>query len=206
MTKKWINGTVMLAALLAALGGWLMARQGGHHAGTAAVKSATVLNDERSIPPFLLQRLGGTFSNADLAGKWTFLFFGYTQCPDVCPTALGLMRDVRSRLAKAGKPLPEVMFVSVDPARDTLELLANYVPAFDPAFRGATGSDEALAPLVKHFGIFYQRNDKTDPKHYTVDHSAAIYLVGPDGKMKAVFTPPHNPEQVAADYLAITEG
>ena len=165
---------------------------------------ATVLNDHQPLPDFKLQRLGGKVSNADLAGHWTFLFFGYLQCPDVCPTALALMKDVRTRLVAQGTPAPLVLFVSVDPERDNLELLMTFVTTFDSAFVGATAADADLAPLVKHLGVFYQRNDANDSKRYTVDHTAAIYLIDPQGRLKAVFGPPQEAVRMSQDYTGIT--
>ena len=205
MKEIWRKGLVAGGVVLAVAGGWLASRamhHGGHGAELPTVKAATVLPESKPLPEFSLQIAGGSFTQQDLTGHWTFLFFGYTHCPDVCPTALSLMRDVRSRLP-ASVAAPKVVFVSVDAARDSVELLNRYVPAFDPEFVGVTGSDEALAPLVKTLGVFYQRHEKEDPRNYTVDHSAAMYLISPQGGLKAVFMPPIPAERMAADYQAI---
>ena len=170
----------------------------------AADRVATILNDERSIPAFALKKPGGSFTNADLGGKWTFMFFGYTHCPDVCPVALSLLKDVRTRLVNSGNPPPQVVFVSVDPLRDTLEVLGQYVPAYDPSFFGVTGSDGELDPLIKHLGVFYQRNRKGDSMNYSVDHSAGIYLIDPQGRLKAVFMPPVTADRMAEEFRAMT--
>ncbi|MBL8491995.1 MAG: SCO family protein, partial [Rhodocyclaceae bacterium] len=103
--------------------------------------SATLLRDEKPLPAFDFERAGGRFTNGDLTGRWTFLFFGYTQCPDICPTALALMAQVKAGIVEAKGAEPQVAFVSVDPKRDTPALLARYVPHFDPAFIGAVGDD-----------------------------------------------------------------
>jgi protein SCO1/2 len=97
----------------------------------------------------------------DLPGHWSFMFFGYTQCPDVCPTALALMKELGARLAAAVPPAPtfQVVFVSVDPHRDTMQLLGEYMAAFDPSFVGVSGTDAALLPLTRALGVYYQRND-----------------------------------------------
>jgi len=206
MKAIWRKSLLAGGVLLAVSGGWLASRAIHHDGGhllQPVVKSATLLTEEKPLPAFQLKGVGGAFTNANLEGAWTFMFFGYTHCPDVCPTALSLMRDVRSRLAGGSVPLPKVVFVSVDAARDSLDLLGRYVPAFDPSFVGVTGSDEALAPLVKTLGVFYQRHEKEDPRNYTVDHSAAMYLIDPKGQLKAVFMPPIPAERMAADYLAI---
>ncbi|MCK9283074.1 MAG: SCO family protein [Rhodocyclaceae bacterium] len=201
-------GTLLLLVglALAAAGGYLASRaltRGPLPAG-APPRAFTLLDDERPVPDFALQKPQGIFTQADLTGKWTLIFFGYTHCPDVCPTAMTLLKELRRRLASGGTPLPQVVFVSVDALRDTPALLGQYVPAFDPAFVGVTGSDEALAPLTKHLGVFFQRNSASgDPRNYTVDHSAAIYLIDPAGRLKAVFSPPQQVERMTQDYLSL---
>ncbi|MBI5752403.1 MAG: SCO family protein [Hydrogenophilales bacterium] len=171
------------------------------------VPSVTEIRDNAPLPAFALPGPKGGFTNADLLGRWSFMFFGYTQCPDICPTALTLMKDVKTTLAAAVPPAPafQVVFVSVDPRRDTRELLSKYMAAFDPSFIGVSGDDAALAPLVKNLGVYYQRNDGTDTKRYTVDHSASFYLIDPQGRLKAVFSPPQEAAKVAANYRRITQ-
>lgn len=206
MKEVWRKGLVIAGVALAAGGGYLASRvahKGPHDAPMAKVQAATVVQSDKALPAFSLEGPAGSFGNAQLTGKWTFAFFGYTHCPDVCPTALSLMRDVRARLAGSGVALPQVIFISVDPARDSRELLNQYVPAFDPSFVGLRGSDEAIAPLVKALGVFYERHEKDDPRNYTVDHSAAMYLIDPQGRLAAVFMPPVTPEVMARDYRAI---
>lgn len=167
----------------------------------------TEIRDETPLPAFALSGPKGPFTNADLAGRWSFMFFGYTQCPDICPTALTLMKDVKAILAGkiAAPPAPtfQVVFVSVDPRRDTRELLDQYMAAFDPAFIGINGDDAALMPLVKNLGVYYQRNDGTDTKRYTVDHSATIYLIDPQGRLAAVFSQPHEAGKISANLQRI---
>lgn len=169
--------------------------------------SVTEIHDDVPLPGFILSGPTGEFSNANLLGRWSFMFFGYTQCPDVCPTALTLMKAVKTALADkaAGSPAPpfQVVFVSVDPRRDTRELLREYMAAFDPSFIGVSGDDAALAPLTGKLGIYYQRNDGMDKQRYTVDHSAAIFLIDPRGRLMAVFSPPQEVSAVAANYRRI---
>lgn len=206
MREAWRKGLILGSVILAVAGGWLASRaigHGGHGVALPAVRAATLVAPAKALPSFRLDGPGGAFANEGLRGHWTLLFFGYTHCPDVCPTALSLLRDVRGRLAGSGAPLPAVVFISVDPARDKPDLLGRYVPAFDPSFIGVTGSDEALAPLVKALGVFYQRNEKEDPRNYTVDHSAGLYLIDPTGRLQAVFMPPVTAERMAEDYRAI---
>lgn len=171
------------------------------------IPSVTEIRDDEALPAFVLRGPAGEFSNANLLGRWSFMFFGYTQCPDVCPTALTLMRDVKAALATkaAVSPAPtfQVVFVSVDPGRDTRELLGEYMTAFDPSFIGVSGDDAALAPLTRKLGVFHQRNDGTDPQRYTVNHTAAIYLIDPRGRLRAVFSPPQEASTLTANYRRI---
>jgi protein SCO1/2 len=181
---------------------WRSLRNGPAPAGE--VPSVTGIRDDAPLPAFTLHGPRGGFGNAQLAGHWSFVFFGYTQCPDICPTALALMKEVRKMLA-AVLPAPtfQVVFVSVDPRRDTPQLLGEYMAAFDPSFIGVSGTDAALSPLTKSLGVYYQRNDTADPRIYTVDHSAAIYLVDPQGRLAAVFSPPQEASKMAANFRRI---
>ncbi|EXI92548.1 MAG: SCO1/SenC [Candidatus Accumulibacter sp. BA-94] len=168
----------------------------------ARLQSAIVLNDERSLPAFELVREGGRFANGDLTGRWTLLFFGYTFCPDICPTALYMLKELKSRLIERAVSLPQVLMVSVDP-RDDPQTLHHYTSAFDPGFIGATADDAGLAPLVQHLGVYYLRHDKEGKADYAIDHSAAIYLIDPRGRLKAVFPAPQTVPSMLHDYLAL---
>jgi protein SCO1/2 len=205
LAAKFLLATTLLVAGIYL--GWQHLRQPAVAAtAPTALTAATLLNDNRPLPAFTLRRKGGTLENADLRGHWTLLDFGYTFCPDICPTTLATLKDIKARLASAGIAPPQVIFVSVDPARDNPERLAGYVHFFDPAFIGATGDDAALAPLVKHLGVYFKRFDEQDKLHYTVDHSAIIYLIDPQVRLKAIFSWPHNAAAIAADYPELTGG
>lgn len=169
------------------------------------LSSGTVVNDAQPLPNFSLSTYSGDFDNARLSGRWTLMFFGYTYCPDLCPTALTLLKNLHAKIVAEHWPPPQVVMVSVDPARDSLVTLKNYAAAFDPHFLGATASDAALAPLVKHLGVYYQRHDRDKTLHYVVDHSTAIYLIDPGGRLKAVFSAPHDVAKMLADYRALTQ-
>lgn len=165
--------------------------------------SATIVNDDLPLPAFEAAREGGTFGNAQLLGQWSLLFFGYTHCADVCPATLALLKDVRARLAARHLPLPQVVLLSADPARDTPAVLKRYVSSFDPHFIGATAADDALAPLIKHLGVRYARHDRGPARDYTVDHTAAIYLIDPKGRLQAVFSPPQDAARMAVAYAEL---
>ena len=174
--------------------------------GPAPVLGPTVnlLDDGRALPEFHLPSTQGEFSNATLEGHWTFVLFGYTHCPDVCPTSLALLSQVTHQLQEKTTP-PQVVFVSVDAPRDSVALLKRYVPAFNPAFIGATGSDAALKALTRDLGVYYVRNVDEAPgdSSYSVDHTSSFFLIAPDGSLRAVFQLPQDATQMARDTAAI---
>ena len=111
------------------------------------------------------------------------MFFGYTQCPDVCPTTLAALAEAMKRLG-ADADRVQVLFVTVDPERDTPELLSQYVPAFDPRFLGLYGDADATARTAKEFKILYQKQPGATPGSYTMDHSAGTYVFDPQGRLR----------------------
>lgn len=125
---------------------------------------------------------------ADYKGKVVTVFFGFTQCPDVCPTALAEMREVVSRLGPDGQKL-QVLFITIDPERDTQALLAQYVPAFHPSFVGLYGDAATTAAVAKDFKVFYQKVPGKTPGNYTMDHSAGTYVFDPLGRLRLFVRP-----------------
>jgi protein SCO1/2 len=122
-------------------------------------------------------------SLADFRGKVVVLFFGYTHCPDVCPTTLAELDETMKRLGKDADRV-QVLFATLDPERDTAELLAKYVPAFGPTFLGLRGDAEATARTAQEFKIFYQKQPGRTPETYTMDHSAGSFLFDPQGRLR----------------------
>nr|WP_308605729.1 SCO family protein [Massilia sp. DJPM01] len=120
---------------------------------------------------------------ADFKGKVVVVFFGFTQCPDVCPTTMAEMAAVMKELGPKADQV-QVLFVTIDPARDTQALLAQYVPAFDPRFLGLYGDLDATARVAKEFKVFYARVDGKTPGSYSMDHSAASYVFDRNGKVR----------------------
>ncbi len=119
----------------------------------------------------------------DFKGKVVVVFFGFTHCPDVCPGTLSKLAEVAKRLG-ADADRMQVLFVTVDPERDTPELLAQYVPAFDPRFIGLYGDAAATARTAKEFKVIYQKQPGTTPTTYTMDHSAGLFLFDPQGRLR----------------------
>ncbi len=167
--------------------------------------AVTVLENSRSLSDFSLESTRGPLTEDFIRGHWTFLLFGYTHCPDVCPTDLALLAQVTRKLhAIDARKVPQVLFVSVDGPRDTLEVLGKYVPAFHPDFVGATGSDVALKTFTRDLGMYYVRNPPVPgTAGYSVDHTSAIFLIGPDGAPRASFRPPLAVDQTVRDVQVL---
>jgi protein SCO1/2 len=168
--------------------------------------SATRFPVARDIQPFeLVDHNNVVFDNAALQNRWSFLFFGYTYCPDVCPTTLSVLNSVAQRLQDVDEELRFVM-VTVDPERDTPERLADFVTYFNGDFVGVTGTDQALEQLTKQLGILHVRvPQEPGSESYLVDHTAAVFLFDPDGRYHAVFSPPLSAEKIAGDFRKMLE-
>jgi protein SCO1/2 len=171
-------------------------------------EAATVLRVPLEIPEFsLTDHRSATFDMNRLSGRWSFLFFGYTFCPSICPNTLGTLRTVSELLATsaAGSADVQFVFVSVDPDRDTTERLAAFVPYFHPDFIGVTGSQEELENLTKALGIYHARSDETpvDARDYLVDHTSAVLLIDPRAQLHAVYSHPDEPEAIARSFEEI---
>jgi len=138
----------------------------------------------------------------DFKGKAVVVFFGFTHCPDVCPTTLAEMKTVKNLLGEDGKRL-QVLFVTVDPERDTSELLANYVTAFDPTFLGLRGDPEATATVAKDFKVFYQKVPGSTPDTYSVDHTAGSYIFDPQGRLRLFVRHGQSADKIAADIKTL---
>lgn len=168
--------------------------------------AATVLPVPKPLPDFRLTGDDGApFARESLEGSWSFVFFGYTNCPSICPLTLGAMRDLHGDLATGSPPLDDTqwVFISVDPARDDPERLQTYVRHFDPAFRGAMGEPDQLERLTRELGVFHQRTPGGSEAAYDFDHTASLLLIDPDAQLHAVFSPPIDPAAAADAFRAI---
>lgn len=135
---------------------------------------------------------------ADFKGKVVVVFFGYTQCPDVCPTTMAEMATVMQHLGPLANRV-QVLFVTLDPERDTSELLSKYVPSFDPRFLGLVGDKAATEKVAKEFKVFYQKVPGKQPGSYTVDHTAGSYVFDPQGRIRLFLRHGQGPEVIAHD-------
>ena len=139
---------------------------------------------------------------SDFRGKVVVVFFGYTQCPDYCPTTLSELAAALKQLGPDATRV-QVLFVTVDPERDTPELLAHYVPAFDPSFLGLYGDAAATAATAKEFKVIYQKQPGPTPGTYTMDHSAGTYLFDPQGRLRVYESYGQGPDTFAHDIGAL---
>ena len=172
-------------------------------------QGATLLPEARQLQGFTLtDHTGSKFSNDRLRNYWTFFSFGYTHCPDVCPTTLNTLKKMNQQLKSRGVTTPyQIVFVSIDPDRDSLQRLSEYLGYFDQTFIGATAHGDSLSSFTRSLGIIYQKvNTPQSGLSYIMDHSAAIVLVNPEGQYHALFGSPHDANMMTEDVIAIFSG
>ena len=164
-----------------------------------------VYPEPKTISPFtLIEHNGSSFDLDALKGGWSFVYFGYTYCPDVCPTTLVELGRVQKLLEDAGLDAGNrYFFVSVDAQRDTPQRLAEYVAFFNKKFVGVTGSDEALTKFTQEVGVLYSFPEGRKGKRYAVDHSSNLVLFDPEVRLAAVFTSPHKAEEIVDGFRKI---
>jgi len=186
--------------LVAALAGVYVARTVSQPA-VASLESGTSYPAPRPVPPFnLLDTHGAAASPATLRGHPTLVFFGFTHCPDVCPTTLAMLASVQKQVALADKNLAglRVALITVDPERDTPAALKDYLSSFNPRVMGVGGDAEALAAVAKAYRVYYKKVPLKDGD-YTMDHTAIVYLMDKTGAFVAPFSLKRRPEDAAAD-------
>lgn len=211
MQTRKIQTAIIYAALavLAVVLGLLAARYTGT-AGTTqapALQAGTALGGQSQVLPdfSLVDHEGNVFDRARFEDRWSFIFFGYTYCPDVCPTTLATMSATLKAIDPGKRPVGGV-FVSVDPERDSIERMASYVTYFHKDIVGATGSEDELARLTRPLGILAVKiPDPNNSDNYLVDHSASILLIDPQGRLSAVFGAPHDPTKIAQDFETLRQ-
>ncbi len=168
---------------------------------STGIITGTYLPQPKAIHPFKFEDdTNQPFTNENLRGYWTFLFFGFTHCGDVCPTTLAELNKMYLQLQKILPPesLPQIVMISIDPEHDTTVQLRQYMQAFNPKFIGVKSSAETLAPLTKELGIYFSKNDQNN-----IVHSAQLYLFNPDGNWVAFFPYPHQGKQTGNEYLKL---
>lgn len=202
---------VLVVALAAGLG--LVASQHwfGRDAAAAGpeLQAVRLFPQPRELPGFSLQQSDGTqLVPGELHGHWTLVFLGFTYCPDVCPTTLaGLARAQRQWEALPEARRPRVLFVSVDPERDSPDRIGEYAAAFHRDTLAATADIPALEAFARSLSLVFMKvpgPEGAPDDHYSIDHSAALAVLDPDGRMAGVVQPPLDPEAIAADLAALT--
>lgn len=156
--------------------------------------------------PALSKDNGETFTINDLTGDWHLLFFGYTHCPDICPTTMGVTAQAKKIAETENKPFPQLIFVSVDPERDTIEMIGEYVRYFDKDFTAVTGKKDLIKALTLQMSVVYMQmpaSEESPGSGYLIDHSAALLLLNPQGKLVAFLNPPHNPSKIIEDIQTV---
>lgn len=153
----------------------------------------------------LTDQTGRARTLADFKGKVVTLFFGFTQCPDVCPTSLSTMNAVMQQLGDDAQRV-QVLFVTVDPERDTEALLASYVPAFNPRFLGLRGDLERTAEVAREFRVFYRKSGDVNGDAYSVDHTAGTYVFDPQGRLRLHVKHAQGVDEIVADIRLLLAG
>lgn len=196
----FIAAAIVLAISAAIAGAWVAARLGAPE----LPEHARVLSTPRPLPDVPgVDHAGNAFGRADFEGRWTIAFFGFTHCPDICPATLQVLAGARRLLDDLpAEDQPAVIMISLDPGRDSPERLAEYVPFFDPGFRGVAVEPHHLPELTRGFGAAYAYSPLGE-NSYTVDHTASLFLVDRQARLAAVFPTPHTAEGIAADLRRI---
>jgi protein SCO1/2 len=169
---------------------------------TTVLAAAQIEVDSNASGPFsLIDHMGKSITDNDFRGKFMLIFFGYTSCPDVCPIDLQIIAQAIDELGKAGDRVQPI-FITVDPARDTPEIIAEYVSHFHPRLIGLTGTRRQTAEAALNYGVISMKIiDENDPDNYSINHSALTYLLGPDGKFVAAFDHGTDPKTLVTGIL-----
>jgi len=198
---------LVLVALLALVIGIYFQQSEQSSKDLPSLEKAIILPAAKNINGIeFVDHRGNNFGVEDLEGKWSILFFGFTNCPDICPTTMHTLKQVKQQLSESqlwGNY--QVIMVSVDPARDTPEQLANYVPFFDSEFIGITASEKITTEFARQLGILFIEREADANGRYDVDHGTSLILVNPRGQMAGVISAPHKVEQISHDLGKLAE-
>ena len=206
-TTAWIL-VAALAAGLGLLAAWQLFGRGGETK-APQLEAVTLLPQPRELPAFNLRQSDGTpLVAGELAGHWTLVFLGFTHCPDVCPTTLTELAQAQKQWeAMPESTRPRVLFVSVDPERDTPGKTGEYAHAFHPDTLAATADVPALEKFATSLGFVFMKapgaNFEHNPQDYSVDHSAHIAVLDPQGRLAGLIRPPLQPQAIAADLITL---
>jgi len=208
--NKYVRGSsklpliAVLATALAAGVGLYFGQQMVSTPPSLSLSNSLLYPAPREVPPFSLQLADGSeFDQDDLKNRWWLVFIGFTHCPDICPTTLQALSDAEKLWTDVDASIrPRILFVSVDPERDTAAKATEYVHYFSPDALAATSTHEVLTPFARSFGLVYMQVP-LDGGGYTVDHSASIAIVNPQGQQVGLVRPPLDPKKIADDLHAL---
>ena len=205
-SKIWIF--LLAIAMLAALFGmWSQFNlKSEHDIDKLDLDVATIFPQPRLIQPFELKGADDKpFTQENLKGQYSLVFFGFTHCPALCPTTLSTLNQSYQMLQdRKVKSLPQIVFISVDPERDTPAVIKTYLSSFNKAFVGATGSKKELDELTQEMSVLYTKVlEPGKAEQYTIDHSGTLVLINPKGQVQGVFTLPHDAQKIAHDLEKI---
>jgi len=210
--KRLSLAVLPILAVLAIVAGGALWRLGDLRSQSANVAPAATPGEEFGGPFSLIDQNGVRRTNMDFRGKYMLIFFGYTYCPDVCPTTLAVETEALDKIGARAKRIVPI-FISVDPQRDTPDKLKSYLSSFDakpPSVRanfvGLTGSDEEIAKAADAYGVYYlpHLDARAENADYSVDHSGNVYLMSPEGKFVAYYSQGILPDELAADLMLKT--
>ena len=169
-------------------------------------RAMTVFVNPKPLREFVLtDQNSHAFDLARLKGNWSFLFFGYTHCPDICPSTLASLSQLREQITKGvnGTKNTQFVFISVDPKRDTAAVLKQYTGYFDPSIIGITGSELELRNLTGQLGALFEVEPAPDKESYQVYHTSALFLINPQGQFAALLTPPFDTSTISRRFIVL---
>lgn len=209
-SQSWLIVALVVIIAVAAAWGWKQLDGGERSTDRAApaLQITQLYPASKALKPFRLQdQRGAEFDNTRLQGKWSVVFFGYTTCPDICPTTLASMARVAAQLSDAERAQLQFVFITVDPARDTVAQLAQYLPFFKFDVTGLTGSEDSIAAVTADLGVAYVKVPQPGEAAYLVDHSVRLFVLNPQGERHALMSPEgmqgFAAEKVLADLRAL---
>ena len=192
-------GVALLALVLGLTSYWI-----SNQSVPLQTRVATVIDPARPLPQAdLITQTSTSFTSADLNNKWSIMFFGFTYCPDICPSTLQSLKSVLAELKQNDIDDVQIVFVSVDPERDTPARLTDYLSHFGANFIGVTGEYAQISAYTKSMGVVFAHHPPDETGYYAVDHSAVLVLVDNQARMRAVFSAPHSVENIVNDIAAI---